>query len=447
MSIPLTADPALSGTAIRAWFDETRARSRGLFDLIDRSAYYERPIALRNPIVFYEGHLPAFNVNVLVKKALGRRGVDSTLEVLFERGIDPEAPPDQRALTWPARERVQRYAEDADDAVREVLSGLGSTTLVDDSRLRGAVFTIVEHELMHQETLLYMFHRLPPGQKQRPAGVVLAVDGNPPQRTLVSVPAGVATLGARADRVSFGWDNEFDEHAVHVSAFEIETHDVTNADFLAFVEAGGYEDARLWTDERWRWIREHGVRHPVFWERHDGRWYWRAMFDVIPLPPAWPVYVSHAEASAYARWRGMRLPTEAEFHRAAFGTPDGPERAYPWGDDEPDARHGVFDFSAWDPAPVGSSPAGRSAWGVHDLTGNGWEWTDTVFAPFPGFDRMWTYPAYSADFFDGRHYVMKGGSPVTAAPLLRRSFRNWFRPQYPYVYATFRCVRGTERDR
>ncbi len=155
---------------------------------------------------------------------------------------------------------------------------------------------------------------------------------------------------------------------------------------------------------------------------------------------AWPVYVSHAEATAYARWRGRRLPTEAEFHRAAYGTPAGGERPYPWGDAPPDATRGHFDFHAWDPAPVGSHPAGASAWDVHDLLGNGWEWTSTVFDGFAGFRPMASYPNYSADFFDGQHYVMKGGSPVTARELLRRSFRNWFRPHYPYVYATFRCV-------
>ena len=113
---------------------------------------------------------------------------------------------------------------------------------------------------------------------------------------------------------------------------------------------------------------------------------------------------------------------------------------YPWGNDRPSPEHGVFDFSSWDPEPVGSHPAGRSAWGVDDLVGNGWEWTSTVFAPFPGFRAMASYPEYSADFFDGEHMVMKGASPATAAELLRPTFRNWFRPRYPYVYATFRCV-------
>jgi len=182
------------------------------------------------------------------------------------------------------------------------------------------------------------------------------------------------------------------------------------------------------------------VRHPLFWELHRGVWMWRGMWDLIPLPMAWPVYVSHAEASAFARWKSRRLPSEAEFHRAAYGTPEGVERAHPWGDAPPDPTRGHFDFASADPVPVGSYPRGASAWGVRDLVGNGWEWTSTVFAPFPGFAAMPSYPQYSADFFDGKHYVMKGASPATAKELIRRSFRNWFRPTYPYVYAKFRTV-------
>jgi len=164
------------------------------------------------------------------------------------------------------------------------------------------------------------------------------------------------------------------------------------------------------------------------------------MFGLLPLPEAWPVYVSQAEAAAYARWRGARLPTEAEFQRAAYGSPHG-ERTHPWGDAPPDATRGVFDFDSWDPQPAGAHPNGASAWGVEDLVGNGWEWTSTPFAPFPGFRPMASYPEYSADFFDGEHLVMKGASPATARELLRPSFRNWFRARYPYVYATFRCAR------
>jgi formylglycine-generating enzyme required for sulfatase activity len=164
------------------------------------------------------------------------------------------------------------------------------------------------------------------------------------------------------------------------------------------------------------------------------------MFEEVPLPLNWPVYVGYAEATAYARWAGKSLPTEEQWHRAAYGTPDGSQRLYPWGNESPSPHLGNFDFHRWDPTPVNAFPRGTSAFGVTDLLGNGWEWTSTVFAPFPGFEPFPFYRGYSADFFDGKHFVMKGGSPRTAAPLLRSTFRNWFQAHYQYVYAGFRCV-------
>ncbi len=429
---------------VRDDFLRTRRRSEALFDLVAPEAYLARPIPLRQPIVFYEGHIAAFSVNTLLKKALGRPGIDARLEALFARGIDPadEASAARSAAqAWPSREEVRRYAERADAAI---LEALGSLSLEADGerggRLRQAVYTTLEHELMHQETLLYILHRLPYEQKRRPPDAHPVLGDGPGAAAPVRVPAGTATLGTGLVRVAFGWDNEFPEHEIEVGEFEIDAYDVTNGDYLAFAESGGYQDRRLWDAEAWRWIEATGRRHPLFWERREGWWYWRGMFEPIPLPLGWPVYVSHAEATAYARWKGKRLPTEAEFHRAAYGSPSGPERPYPWGEAPPDATRGNFDFHHFDPAPAGSYPAGQSASGVHDLVGNGWEWTGTVFDGFPGFRPMWAYPEYSADFFDGEHYVMKGASPATARELLRRSFRNWFRPRYPYVYATFRCV-------
>jgi len=322
-----------------------------------------------------------------------------------------------------------------------------------------AAFVILEHEAMHQETLLYMLHRLEFPLKRRPGRAFPAADasapsstrdgamrpgsaGRAPRQEWIEIPAGRATLGVDRAAARFAWDNECPSHGVRVPAFAIERHDVTNAAFMEFVEAGGYEQRRLWGDHDWDWLRRERIRHPLFWEVERGSWFWRGMFERLPLPPACPVFVTHAEASAYARWRGARLPTEGEFHRAAYGAPDGSERPFPWGEASPDASRGVFDFAAWDPAPAGDHPAGRSAWGVDDLVGNGWEWTSTPFAPFPGFAARASYPQYSTDFFDGAHYVMKGASPATARELLRPTFRNWFRPRYPYVYATFRTVEG-----
>ncbi len=448
----------LDRAAVLDRFTRIRARTRAMFDLLDESVYYQRPIPLRNPVVFYEGHLSAFAVNTLLKRALGRPAIDEALETIFARGIDPES--EAKAIArgnpaWPSRDQVRAYTAAAD---REIEDAIASADLERSGQpllqRAQALWTILEHEEMHQETLAYMWHELPFAVKRKPDAYRTLPDGagHVPRRTAASarplaIPGGTVTLGTRPEESPFAWDNELPAHRVTIDPFDIDAHDVTNADFLAFVEAGGYREPRWWTPEDWSWVVADGVAHPHFWERHDGRWHWRAMFERVPLPDSWPVYVTWAEANAYARWRGLRLPTEAEFHRAAFGTPDGHERQFPWGDEARGRLPANLDFVRWDPEPVGAHPDGISAFGVHDLVGNGWEWTATPFAPFAGFTALPSYPEYSADFFDGEHFVMKGASPVTARALARRGFRNWFRPRYAYVYATFRCVGAASAPR
>lgn len=427
-----------------SWYLRNRQRSQALFDLLTDEAYYHQPIDLRHPVVFYDGHLPGFSFNTLVKRGLGESSIDAGLEDLFARGIDPDAPvePEAAAFEWPSREAVRRFTLEADRRVVDALTrselDRPGHRLLDGAE---AVYSILEHEAMHHETLLYMWHRLPLSEKRRPEGYRLVTDGSLPAEEWIAVPAGRATLGVNRGDIEFAWDNECPARVVDVGAFAMSRHDVTNAQFMAFVDAGGYGAEEWWAPEDFAWIQRDRVTHPSFWERRDGSWFWRGMFDIVPLPESWPVYVTLAEARAYASWRGLRLPTEAEFQRAAFGDPAGGERRHPWGDAPPSSEHGVFDLASWDPEPAGSHPAGRSAWGIDDLVGNGWEWTTTPFAPFQGFRAWESYPEYSADFFDGQHFVIKGASSATASELIRPTFRNWFRPRYPYVYATFRCVR------
>jgi len=408
------------------WYRAGRRITRTLFTIPTAASYFDRPIRLRNPIVFYEGHIPAFAINTLIKLALKRDGIDEGFETLFARGIDPESEDAAKTPTdfWPSREDVQAYGSDADDLiVRAMCDGPIDDGLEPQRRNAEAAFTILEHEQMHQETLLYLFHEMPYEKKNS----IAPIRGNGAlsrgniTKDMVRIPAGEATLGASGS--DFGWDNELPEMRVSVDAFSIDRHNVTNGDYLEFVNATKRTP-------------------PHFWIERDGAWQWRGMFEAVPLPLDAPVYATHEEAEAYAAWRGKRLPAESEYHRAAFGTPSGEERRFPWGDALPDMTRGNFGFTHWDPVPIGSYPAGASAWGVEDLVGNGWEWTSTIFDGFPGFAPMSSYPLYSADFFDGKHYVMKGASPATAPELIRRSFRNWFRPGYPYVYATFRCAHG-----
>jgi gamma-glutamyl hercynylcysteine S-oxide synthase len=420
-----------------------RAFTRVLFDqFLPKDAWFDNPIPFRHPFVFYEGHLAAFVVNTLVKGALGRPGVDAMLERLFERGIDPKDEGEGAAFAWPTRARVAKYVRRAEAAIEDAITTVVRDAAHDPQPERNeALHAIVEHELMHQETLLYMLRELPTASKRRPADLEpLRVGSPPPAKRRVAIPAGRATLGLDRDSGKFAWDNEFPRIVSDVPGFEIDVFPVTNADFLEFVNAGGYREASFWSESDFKWIHGDDITHPHAWVMRGDDWWCRTQFEEVPLPLAWPVWVSRAEADAYARFRGRRLPTEAEWHRAAFGRPDGRENTVPWGEESANPSRGNFGVVRFDPVPVDSFPSGASAFGVQDLWGNGWEWTASEFQPFPGFRPMVSYARYSVDFFDGYHAVLKGASPVTAAPLVRRSFRNWFRTQYPFVFAKFRTA-------
>lgn len=417
-----------------------RAMSDELFGIVRPEALYDRPIGERHRIVFYIGHLEAFDWNLVTATLFDSPSFDKEFDKLFAFGIDPVdgGLPTDQPKDWPRLEQVRAYNRRVREAMdRELGRGAAPGGKYDAQMILNVA---IEHRLMHLETLAYMFHWLPVEKK---AGAPESVQptARPAAHQMIAIAAGTATLGLPRHG-AFGWDNEFVEHRVEVPAFAVDKFKVTNAQFLEFVRTGGYDDRSLWSDADWQWKEKDGVQHPKFWAERNGAWHLRTMFGEAPLPGDWPVYVSQAEAAAYARWAGKSLPTETQFHRAAYGTPDGRERAYPWGSQPPAARHGNFDFQRWDPTSVAAHPEGESAFGVADLMGNGWEWTATEFAPFAGFEAFAFYPGYSANFFDGKHYVMKGGSARTAACMLRRSFRNWFQAHYPHIYAGFRCVKN-----
>jgi iron(II)-dependent oxidoreductase len=432
-----------------------RQQTDALFDLVKPGSLYERPISERHRIVFYIGHLEAFDWNLFHERVLGVKAFHPEFDRLFAFGIDPVGgglPTDQPS-DWPSIAAVQDYVRQ----IRAVLDEELTQTLLDSNPLTSDGFPLttllnvaVEHRMMHAETLAYMLHQLPLDRK-KPQTESLSVIAPTVVHLSIEIPAGVVTLGLPRDGDSFGWDNEYEAHTVNVPAFAIDQYQVTNQQYLDFINAGGYETRALWGDsddsnnEDWNWKSGQEISHPAFWKRAGDQWLYRTMFDEVPLPLDWPVYVSHAEAKAYARWAGKSLPTEAEWQRAAYATPEGGEGAYPWsanarGIAEPAEQFGNFDFASWSPVPVNAFPRGQSAFGVHGMLGNGWEWTSTEFAPFPGFEPFPFYRGYSADFFDGKHFVMKGGSARTAFCMLRRTFRNWFQAHYQFAYTGFRCV-------
>lgn len=402
-----------------------RAETDRLFSLIRTGAIYHRPIAERHRIIFYVGHLEAFDWNLFsgpLKIAPFRPDFDR----LFAFGIDPVGGglPSDQPQDWPELNDVLDYRK----RVRESLDPLfrsGTLPETGEGSVSQLFNVAIEHRLMHAETLAYMFHRLPLDQKCGPM-VRRVLDAGPITPGMVTVPTGSVRLGLAPGDGQFGWDNEFEAVTVEVPAFRIDRYKVTNGEFLEFIDAGAYDNRALWTQADWEWRCEQAVSHPAFWIQRGSDWMYRSMFDDIPLPADWPVYVSHAEAKAYARWKGKRLPSEAEWQRAALGVPLG------------DVQEPADDV--WDPAPVNLSATASSDFGVEDQFGNGWEWTSTEFGPLPGFRPFACYPGYSSNFFDGKHFVLKGGSVRTAACMLRPSFRNWFQSHYQYVYAGFRCA-------
>jgi len=398
-----------AGRSLHMLMQDARDQTDTLFQILRPEALYSRPIAERHRLIFYLGHLEAFDWNLICRKTLDIPSFHPEFDKLFEFGIDPpigQAPSDEPS-DWPSAYEIQRYNRRCRQTIDELLNEVPSQ-----------IFHVaLEHRLMHAETLAYLLHQAPYEHKI-PCSTTYDYSDAPSPVRMLDIPAGMATLGQNAGE--FGWDNEFAEHQVQVSAFRIGKNKITNGEYLEFVRAG--------------------AAPPHFWIQRNGAWLYHGMFAEVPLPLNAPVYVVHAEASAYARWKGKSLPSEAQFHRAAYETLDGNTRPYPWGTTVPDRYRGNFDFHYWDPVDVDANPGGDSAFGVSQLVGNGWEWTSSIFAPFSGFEPFSFYPGYSQNFFDGEHYVLKGASPRSAACFLRRSFRNWFRPDYPYVYAGFRLL-------
>ncbi len=425
-----------------------RALTDQLFEIVKSECLYERPIPERHRIVFYLGHLEAFDWNLLRDRLPGLHPFHKAFDRLFAFGIDPVSGglPSDQPRDWPSIEEIRRYNHKVRESLAPALEGVPASEVARHNSepypsMSVLLNVAIEHRLMHAETFAYMLHQLPLGQKVRPGGAqAVASSASTVTARMVEIPAGLTTLGLPREGGAFGWDNEFEQHCVSVPQFAIDQHKVTNGQYLNFLSEGGYENQSLWTEDGWNWKTHSGITHPVFWKRSGDAWNFRTMFAEIPLPMDWPVYVSHAEASAYARWTGKVLPTEEQWHRAAYSTPEKRERDYPWGAEDPTWQRGNFNFVSWDPAPVNSHPAGASGFGISDVLGNGWEWTSSSFGPLPGFQPFAFYTGYSANFFDRKHFVLKGGSSRTAACMLRRSFRNWFQPHYPYIYAGFRCV-------
>ncbi len=418
-----------------------RARDRTalLTDAVDEADLTAQHSPLMSPLVWDLAHIGNQEELWLVRDVGGREAVRADIDELYDAFKHARA--NRPALPLLNADQARGYVSTVREKVWDVLenSDLAGNPLVDEGFAFGM---IAQHEQQHDETMLAT-HQL------RVGAPVLSAPPPPTAQGLlegeVVVPAGEFLMGTSAD--PWALDNERPAHPVHVPGFAIDVAPVTNEQYLAFLADGGYDRPELWSARGWAHRQEAGLVAPQFWTHEDGQWT-RSAFGVrTPLRPRQPVvHVCWFEAEAYARWAGKRLPTEAEWEKAArFDPATGNSRRYPWGEETPDARHANLGQRHLEPADVGAYPAGVSATGAHQLIGDVWEWCATGFEPYPGF-RAFPYREYSEVFFGGDYRILRGGSFGTDEVACRGTFRNWDHPIRRQIFAGFRLARDLRED-
>lgn len=409
----------------------TRQRSVGLTDAVDDDDLVRQHSRLMSPLVWDLAHIGNQEELWLVRDVGGREPVRADIDQLYDAFKHPRGERPQLPLLGPAQARA--YVR----TVREkVLDLLDSVELVGRPLVeQGFAFgMIIQHEQQHDETMLAT-HQLRTGDP------VLVAVPPPRSRAIVAgealIPGGPFEMGTSLE--AWALDNERPAHAVDVPPFFIDRAPVTNAQYQAFVDAGGYDDPRWWTERGWAHRQEAGLTGPAHWHGDGTYTRFGRREPIVGDEPV--VHVSWYEASAYAAWAGRRLPTEAEWEKAArFDPATGRSRRYPWGDEDPTPEHANLGQRHLSPAPVGAYPAGASPAGVHQLIGDVWEWTGSPLLGYPGF-RAFPYREYSEVFFGDDYRVLRGGSFGTDAAACRGTFRNWDYPIRRQIFSGFRCAR------
>jgi iron(II)-dependent oxidoreductase len=337
------------------------------------------------------------------------------------------------------------------EAVRERTLELLSTADLspDAGRLLagGLVYEmILRHEQQHTETILQTLQTISGEAYTPPRAYATAMSASGRSTDMLLVPEGPFEMGAEAPlgKSGFSYDNERPSHEVELAAFWVDPTPVTNGDFIGFIEAGGYERAELWSEEGRRRL-ERGRRLPRYWSRDGDSFTARSFAAIEPVDPALPLcHVSWYEADAFARYAGKRLPTEAEWEKAASWDASAHEkRVYPWGDAAPTRELANLDQLAFGAATAGAHADGASPCGALQMLGDVWEWTASRFEGYPGFEAF-PYREYSEEFFGGPYRVLRGGAWATQPDAVSNTFRNWDYPERRQIFAGLRCARDAE---
>jgi gamma-glutamyl hercynylcysteine S-oxide synthase len=429
----------LSTAALVHMVQETRERTLALVADLEEAQFEVPLLALVNPLRWELGHVTFFYEAFLLQLLGQTKPLFVGAEDLYDSfKIDHD---DRWSLPLPSRQQTLEYMQRVLDAVVERLQGH------DPSAQETYLYRLsVLHEDMHSEALTYVRQTLSYPTPQLGSTPAALESGLWPGD--VEIPGGTFYLGATPDQ-PFVFDNEKWAHSAEVAPFRMARAPVTNAEFAAFVEEGGYQRRQWWSYQGWVWRTKTQAQHPLYWQR-DGQGWWRQHFDtLVPLEPHAPVvHVTWYEAEAYCQWAGRRLPTEAEWEMAASAEPTGNgqgitgrKRRYPWGDEPPTPERANLDTRFLGCADIAAFPAGDSAFGCRQMAGNVWEWTESAFYPFSGYLVDYPYREYSAPWF-GYRKVLKGGAWATRSRLAYNTYRNFFPPARNDVYAGFRtCAR------
>jgi iron(II)-dependent oxidoreductase len=418
-------------TRIAEELTRSRDRSVALTDAVDDEDLVKQHSPLMSPLVWDLAHVGNQEELWLVRDVGGREPVRIDIDHLYDAFQHPRNDRPALPLLGPAEARG--YIGTVRDKVFDLLDGvtLEGRPLVHDGFAFGM---IAQHEQQHDETMLAT-HQLRVGPP------VLSAAPPPPSAVPVAgevlVPAGRFTMGTSTE--PWALDNERPAHTVDVPAYVIDAAPVTNARYQEFVDAGGYDNPRWWSAAGWEHKVAAGLTGPMHWHGDGTYTRFGRREPIVPDEPV--VHVCFHEAEAYAAWAGKRLPTEAEWEKAARYDPStGRSRRYPWGDADPDASYANLGQRHLSPAPVGAYPAGASPLGVHQLIGDVWEWTASDFAGYPGF-AAFPYREYSEVFFGPSYKVLRGGSFGTDPVACRGTFRNWDYPIRRQIFSGFRCAR------
>jgi len=416
-----------------------RARSTALTDAVDDHDLTRQHSRLMSPLVWDLAHIGNQEELWLVRDVGGRDPVRQDIDELYD--AFKHARVDRPALPLLGPAEARGYVTEVRDKVLDVLDHavLEGRPLVEGAFAFGM---IAQHEQQHDETMLAT-HQLRAGAP--------ALDAPPPPRgrrvpaAEVLVPAGPFTMGTSTE--PWALDNERPAHTVPVAPFYLDTTPVTCGAYAEFIDDGGYDDRRWWTGAGWEHRQKAGLTAPLYWGREGRQWTRRVFGRQEPITPNEPVlHVSWYEADAYARWAGRRLPTEAEWEKAArFDPATGLTRRYPWGNADPDTSYANVGQAFLRPAPAGSYPGGAAPCGARQLIGDVWEWTSSDFGPYPGFEA-WPYKEYSEVFFGPEYKVLRGGSFAVSAVACRGTFRNWDYPIRRQIFAGFRTARSGEAE-